>query len=234
MTSLQRLLLRQECNLYFIEILRLGRRLQPFLSVRMGVINITDRISYIKATKLPLSSDVFIIEGDECVYLYDVGCNEESLMYIQAIDRPLKVILSHFHPDHTGNLSKIHADTVYGGKATMKYFPGISVVNNKISIDDGLKLEIMPLPASHAKGSLLLLVDSKYAFIGDGIYPGYRNGEKYYNQSILYEEIKLLKSLEIEYIVSSHRHNPVARANEVILCLEKILKEGGLPEISNG
>ena len=92
---------------------------------QMGVINITDRISYIKATKLPLSSDVFIIEGDECVYLYDVGCNEENLNYINSINKPVKVILSHFHPDHTGNLDKITADTVYGGKATKKYFPNI-------------------------------------------------------------------------------------------------------------
>ena len=196
------------------------------------IIKINDKISYIKASKEPLSADVFIIEGEEYVYLYDVGANAESLEYIRSLEKPVKVILSHFHPDHTKNLSEISANIIYGGRATKKYFPDIEAVTEKISISDGLKLDIIPLPASHAKGTLLLLVNSQYAFIGDAIYPGYRNGEKYYNPSILYEEIKTLKELNAEYIVSSHRHNPIARGNEVILCLERIYKEGGLPELA--
>ena len=40
-------------------------------------INITDNISYIPASKNPLSADVVIIEGEEYLYLFDVGNNEE-------------------------------------------------------------------------------------------------------------------------------------------------------------
>ena len=37
------------------------------------VIRINDRISYIKASTEPLSSDVILIEGDEYAYFFDVG-----------------------------------------------------------------------------------------------------------------------------------------------------------------
>ena len=42
----------------------------------LEVRKINDRISYIKASMEPLSSDVILIEGEEYTYLFDVGKEE--------------------------------------------------------------------------------------------------------------------------------------------------------------
>ena len=57
----------------------------------LEVRKINDRISYIKASTEPLSSDVILIEGDEYTYLFDVGNNEEVALQLETLPKKKKI-----------------------------------------------------------------------------------------------------------------------------------------------
>ena len=68
---------------------------------------INDHISYLTPTEHPLSANVVIIEGDAFFWVYDVG-NHPAVSEIlqkksEQTGKEIRVILSHFHPDHIGN-----------------------------------------------------------------------------------------------------------------------------------
>lgn len=85
-------------------------------------IAITDKISYIKATDNPLSADVILVDGQEYLYVFDVGNNEQVAEYLNSIPKKKRVILSHFHTDHMGNIGRVNWEYVYFGTNTEKYF----------------------------------------------------------------------------------------------------------------
>lgn len=85
-------------------------------------IKITDGISYIKASGNPLSADVILIEGKDYLYVFDVGNNEQVAEYLNSLPKKKRVILSHFHTDHMGNIGRVNWDNVYFGANTEKYF----------------------------------------------------------------------------------------------------------------
>lgn len=85
-------------------------------------IKITEYISYIKATDNPLSADVLLVDGQEYLYIFDVGNNEQVAEYLNAIPKKKRVILSHFHTDHMGNIGRVEWESVYFGVNTEKYF----------------------------------------------------------------------------------------------------------------
>ena len=85
-------------------------------------INITEQISYIKASDNPLSADVILMDGQEYLYVFDVGNNEQVAEYLNAIPKKKRVILSHFHTDHIGNIGRVDWESVYFGTNTEKYF----------------------------------------------------------------------------------------------------------------
>ena len=85
------------------------------------IIRICDRISYIKASEEPLSADVGIVEGDECVWLFDLGCSDDAVNEINSIEKPKNAVISHFHPDHMGNLGRVDIAEVFLGANTFKY-----------------------------------------------------------------------------------------------------------------
>ena len=85
-------------------------------------VKITEQISYIKASDNPLSADVILIEGQEYLYVYDVGNNDQVAEYINSLPKKKRVILSHFHADHIGNIGRVEWETVYFGANTEKYF----------------------------------------------------------------------------------------------------------------
>ena len=68
-------------------------------------IKITEQISYIKSSDNPLSADVSLVDGQEYLYVFDVGNNEKVAEYLNAIPKKKRVILSHFHTDHMGTLA---------------------------------------------------------------------------------------------------------------------------------
>ena len=59
-------------------------------------INITEQISYIKASDNPLSADVVLVEGQEYLYVFDVGNNEEVAEYINSLSKKKRVVLSRY------------------------------------------------------------------------------------------------------------------------------------------
>lgn len=85
-------------------------------------IKITEQISYIKASDNPLSADVILVDGQEYLYVFDVGNNEQVAECLNAIPKKKRLILSHFHTDHMGNIGRVDWESVYFGANTEKYF----------------------------------------------------------------------------------------------------------------
>lgn len=202
----------------------------------INIKKLDDRISYIPCCEQPLSSDVVIIRGDTRTYIYDVGSTPECLDYLHRMSDDKVVIVSHFHGDHTWWLTKHHegedgvkqGDTlslcyepvrcskIYAGAYSTKHIPAAEAVRERLTIEDGVRLDLIPLPSSHCKGSLALMVNDEYLFLGDATYPAYRNNSGDYNVQLLSEEIKLLEELPAEKCGLSHDRHFI-RPKKVVL-----------------
>ena len=92
------------------------------LKDELRITRLDDNISYIEPTVNPLSANVVIINGKDAVWLYDVGSHPDipDMLYdyitkskvtvddeVSLRKKKINIVLSHFHPDHTGNLMKI-------------------------------------------------------------------------------------------------------------------------------
>ena len=71
---------------------------------------INDKISYIEASLNPLSADVGIVKEGNGIFLYDAGSGDVPL---SELDGTYDVVLSHFHPDHIGNIGKVKVRNLY-------------------------------------------------------------------------------------------------------------------------
>lgn len=217
---------------------------------------INEYISYIPATEVPISSDVGIIYGKNCTYVFDVGSIPESLDFLHSLNGNVKIVISHFHADHTwwmtrhrpGEEGMLPGDTLsltyepvkyeklYIGKGTERYLPDGEIIREPYIIWDEitdregkpLKLEILPMPSSHSKGSLALVVNDEYIFMGDSTYCRYipkREGVEdhvEYNVQKLKEQIELLKSIKAEKCLISHEKRIMRPKKVVIRQLESI------------
>lgn len=188
----------------------------------MTTLPIDTSIEYIKATENPLSADVGIIKGEKFIWLYDVGSSDEAAEYINGLAQPTAVVLSHFHPDHTHNLSRVKHEELYVGDNTYGYTHEGTVVTEDIYIEDGVKLHIFPLPSSHARGSLGLEINEKYAFVGDGTYATRKGGRTVYNVQFLKAMIDVIKGLKAEFILLSHEEKLVKRRDTLLVFLQSI------------
>lgn len=223
----------------------------------MEQVRVTEYISYIQSSTEPLSAEVGIIEGEQYIYLFDVGNNKAVSEYLETLVKPKKIILSHFHPDHMGNIGKLSFETVYTGANTEKYFQNYisdyatermaeltgalsnvlegtlierkksryEIVLEPIYIEDGVKLEIYPMSNSHAKGSLALMVNETYFFLGDALYSKVKDGKYVYNAQLLKEEMELLKQLPAEFVISSHAIPPIREKKAELSMLEEIYEK---------
>ncbi|MCR5556169.1 MAG: MBL fold metallo-hydrolase [Butyrivibrio sp.] len=199
---------------------------------------ITDRISFLPSSENPLSADVYIIRGDQKNYVVDVGSCDAAYDLISSLGKRT-IIITHFHDDHMKNLRRLDVvdEELYLTAqdrrvlATDAYNPELldegdgqkpvnfpklgTLVESPTEIRDGVMLVIAPIPSSHAKGSLGVIVDDEYLILGDGYY----SSAKGYNVSLLSEEIKTLKALSFTRVIMSHDETVYSR-DEVIAELE--------------
>ena len=191
----------------------------------------------------PLSADVVAVRGDSAWWIFDVGACDQAVDFINALPRihvddvanlAKNVVISHFHRDHLLNVQRmcsgeisLDIDALYVGAYTSKTFGEIegvakNVVMEPLSFDDGVHIEILQIPNSHAKGSLVLIVDD-FVFLGDATYPMVGHGAPdVYNVQILGEQIKLLKSLKPTRFCLSHKRGLVRDKTSVIQFLESV------------
>ena len=128
---------------------------------------ISERIRYLPATNDPLSADVFCIEGDKYYYVYDVGNDDRSLRYINQIGKEKVVVLSHHHKDHTGNIVDLHYRDLYVGKKTYETIGTGVIVEDKLTINDGVRIDVIHCVSPHTDGSLIVTIDNEYTLIAD-------------------------------------------------------------------
>jgi glyoxylase-like metal-dependent hydrolase (beta-lactamase superfamily II) len=200
----------------------------------------------------PLSADVVAVRGDSAWWIFDVGACDEAVQFINELPHILvddvanlakrdngvrlakNVVISHFHRDHLLNVQRmcggeisLDINALYVGAYTSKTFGEIegvakNVVMDPLAFDDGVQIQILPIPNSHAKGSLALIVDD-YVFLGDATYPMVGHGEPdVYNVQILEQQIKLLKSLNASRFCLSHKRGLVRDKDSVIQFLESV------------
>lgn len=180
------------------------------------MLQICEYINYIPSSDEPLSADVFFIKGNSKTYIYDVGANEQSLKEIENVPGKKAVILSHFHPDHIANMARLDCDEIYLGRKTYEKLGKGTIVSDKIVIEDGLKLEIARFPSVHAKGSLVLTVNSEYTLIGDLYY-----SNRDFNRDIAREMLTAMRRLDTKYFIPSHcKDSPVIEKIKLISELE--------------
>ena len=191
------------------------------------MIAISDNISYIEATDEPLSADIGIVRDGGKIWLYDVGNDERA---VSGLKDSYRIVLSHFHADHTGNLERLKAEALYVSKETGAHVHAGTVVQSDLTVGG---LHIFPLPSSHAKGCLGLETDEGFAFVGDGLYSRVKDGFYVYNATLLKDEIEVLRSLRAEYLLVSHFRGLIRKKADVLKELSEIyaMRSKNDPEI---
>lgn len=149
-------------------------------------IKVTEHISYIKASDNPLSADVILIEGQEYLYVFDVGNNKQVAEYLNSLPKKKRVILSHFHTDHMGNIGRVNWDNVYFGANTEKYFQQY--------IPDYARQRFAELPGALA---VALSGETESVLIDENSFPRYVT---------VFDTVKITdgSSIEIHHVPNSH------------------------------
>ena len=193
----------------------------------MEFITINDRIGYRPASDQPLSADIGVIKQGDGTWLYEVGGWAE---HARGLDEAYDIVLSHFHADHTGNLGRIRARSLYVSEETYRHVQYGTIVRGDLYIGD---MHLFPLPSSHAKGCLGLEVGDTYAFVGDALYCRVRDGFYVYNAQLLRDEIAVLRALRASRLLVSHRPGMLRERDEALEELKAIygMREGNAPEI---
>lgn len=180
-------------------------------------IPIAPDISYIPSSEEPLSANVVLMEGAQYLWLYDVGSAPEVAEIIRRSGKRVCAVLSHFHPDHTGNLSRLDCEEIYQCRNTFGYTHRGVVIGEDTFLEDGaLRLHLFPVPSCHAKGSLALEVNETWCFLGDAAYATRKNGQAVYNTGLLIELIRRLEQVRATYLLMSH-HDPFVQKREEVL-----------------
>lgn len=148
----------------------------------------------------PLSADVYLIHGERCEYLFDVGNNEESLRVISGITKDKVVILSHLHDDHIGNIDNVDYKELYVGDLTYEKIRKGKVVENELLIHDGVKMEIKHCPSPHTGGSLIVTINNEYTLLADLYFT-----RPVFDRQAAHSMMEVLKAIETKYFVASHQ-----------------------------
>lgn len=160
------------------------------------------RIKYLPASNDPLSADVYCIEGDKYCYVYDVGNNDRSLQYINQIGKEKVVILSHHHKDHTGNIVDIHYRDLYVGKKTYEAIGKGVIVEDKLTLNDGVRIDVNHCTSPHTDGSLIITVDNEYTLIADLYFT-----RPPFDKEKAMKMLDSLRNVDTKYFVISHQED---------------------------
>lgn len=172
------------------------------------------RIKYLPASNDPLSADVYCIEGDKYCYVYDVGNNDRSLQYINQIGKEKVVILSHHHKDHAGNIADIHYRDLYVGTKTYEVIGKGIIVEDKLTINDGVRIDVIHCTSPHTDGSLIITVDNEYTLIADLYFT-----RPPFDKEKAMKMIDFLRNIDTQYFVISHQED------EKVIPKEKLIAE---------
>ena len=175
---------------------------------------ISGKIKYLPATNDPLSADVYCIEGDKYCYVYDVGNDERSLQYINQIGKEKVVVLSHHHKDHTGNIVGLHYRDLYVGKKTYEVIGKGIIVEDALTINDGVRIDVSHCVSPHTEGSLIITVDNEYTLIADLYFT-----RPPFDEEKAMKMIDFLRNIDTQYFVISHQEN------ENVIPKEKLIAE---------
>lgn len=183
-------------------------------------IPITGRLFYWKASPEPLSADIGVWKGREYTWIFDVGNGPEAAECLRSIPGPKRVVLSHFHQDHTGNWREVEFETLYQGAYTFRHTGMGEIVRGSLALEDGVRL--FEIPSSHTKGCIGMEVDETYAFLGDAAYCAVRQGKPAYNANLLAEELKVLRGLKASYFLLSHHDTFIRKKEDALAELEAV------------
>lgn len=175
---------------------------------------IGNRIRYISATNDPLSADVYCIEGNKYCYIYDVGNNDRSLQYVNQISKEKVVVLSHYHKDHTGNIADIHYRDLYVGKKTYEAIGKGVIVEDNLTINDGVSIDVIHCTSPHTDGSLIITVDNEYTLIADLYFT-----RPPFDKEKAMRMIESLRNVDTKYFVVSHQED------EKVIPKDKLIAE---------
>lgn len=175
---------------------------------------IGEKIKYLPATSNPLSADVYCIEGDQYCYVYDVGNDDRSLRYINQIGKEKVVVLSHHHKDHTGNIVDLHYRDLYVGKKTYETIGTGVIVEDKLTINDGVRIDVIHCTSPHTDGSLIVSIDNEYTLIADLYFT-----RPPFDKEKAMKMIDSLKSIDTKYFVISHQED------EKVIPKDKLIAE---------
>ena len=176
--------------------------------------SIGNRIRYIPATNDPLSADVYCIEGNKYCYIYDVGNNDRSLQYVNQISKEKVVVLSHHHKDHVGNIADIHYRDLYVGKKTYEVIGKGIIVEDELTINDGVRIDVIHCTSPHTDGSLIITIDNDYTLIADLYFT-----RPPFDKEKAMKMIDSLRSIDTKYFVISHQED------EKVIPKEKLIVE---------
>ncbi len=124
---------------------------------------------------------LYLVEGDSAAVLIDTGTSIKNLDKIveRLTSLPLKVLLTHGHPDHAGNISPFseiymhHADTVLDTRALKEYKGRILPLAEGDSFQLGnRRIDVAHIPG-HTPGSVAFIdYANGMAFTGDAFGSG--------------------------------------------------------------
>lgn len=157
-------------------------------------------LHYLPATSDPLSGDVYIIEGGKFLYVFDVGSTPEVANVIENLPKEKVIILSHPHNDHIGNVDDLTYKDLYVGDATFEKIGKGTVIDDEVTINDGVRIQIRHCQSPHTDGSLIVTVNSEYTLLAD-LYFTRRD----YNREKAKEMLDVLRTIETKYFVVSHQ-----------------------------
>lgn len=173
---------------------------------------ISPHCGYIESEPGLICPKIGVVRGSKGTFYFDTGASQKQLKVLEAmrqakqLPNPSALAISHFHNDHIANFAYFSSCETYGSKQTGKYVRIDHEVTGPLVLDLGeVTVKLLPLPSSHAKGSLIAVIpEEKVAYLGDGVYEAVGFEKPYYDRSLFYEMSQVLLSLDIGHYVFGH------------------------------